>query len=259
MSKAFFKKLFLSSHDSLESDSLDLKHNVEIDKINDNVYYISGDEEHDEIHNHESQKFANEEDPLLLIKLQIVQSRLSLMFEAIKKSFDSVLLSFFEGLKTKAEIVKLFNKDDNYLYLLPNTKLTTFKNIYAYRRLLYVIRSYKYRTVILSSCFYKWKALAGANIILLDKPLSKAKALLAIFNLVENAMVYNKVMLLLFYGLWRDRMKALRKKSSGSNLNVYNGITLLKNVFKAVLKRQYRDFILTFDCIEKSNSNNFND
>lgn len=125
-------------------------------KMNNNVYYFSEKESSHYSEEEDDFNIDNEEE-LRILKIQILKIKLQGMINIIKNHFVSDVNYFFEKLKLKVNMLRCFNKDDNYLYLLPKTKLFRFRNIYAYRRLLYVIKSFKWRNYLLINFFQKWK------------------------------------------------------------------------------------------------------
>jgi hypothetical protein len=213
MSKPFFKKLFLNSYESLDTENEKYKDG---NCLKENVYYYSGEES-------EEEKNEDVEDPLLIVKLQIVQSRLNLMAESIKRNLDVVLISFLDKLQLRAEMVRLFNKDDNYLYLLPKIKLHSFKNIYAYRRLLYVIRSFKYRRTVLSGCFYKWRD----SVVKDDGRLTRNSAMNSLFKTIEKLVIYNTHVKYLMFSTWRN---IIDENAQGLS-RLYKGLLRIRKVF----------------------------
>jgi len=62
-------------------------------------------------------------------------------------------------IQLRSDIQNIVLKDDNYLYLVPKTKLFTFRNFYAYHRLYYAVKNFLNRQSILKSFFRKWKLL----------------------------------------------------------------------------------------------------
>jgi hypothetical protein len=226
MSKPFFKKLFLNTYESVETEQDKEKHK-EGSCLKDNVYYFSGEESQDE------EAGGGEGDSLLIVKLQIVQSRLNLMAEAIKRSLDVVLISFLDKLQMRAEVVKLFNKDDNYLFLLPKVKLYSFKSLYAYRRLLYVIRSFRYRRTVLAGCFYKWRDIAVGK-----KRLDRPSAMYVFLKTIERRTIYNTHTVGIFFNIWRDSARS--QINDKGVIRLYRGMLSLRKVFLMKMNKYFK-------------------
>jgi hypothetical protein len=101
---------------------------------------------------------------LRIIKFNILHAKLLTLFGIVKKYIKTNFISMIERLRLKTQMENVFSKDDNYLYMLPRPKLFKFKNHYAYRRLLYVIKSYKFRiNFLMKNCFTIWRDMIVIN------------------------------------------------------------------------------------------------
>lgn len=207
------------------------------------------------LYNYDSQYNINHINPnneLGVIKLQILKTKLSILTNIIKSYVIFYQIGFFQRLKLKIEMLKFFNKDDNYLYILPKPKLFRFRNIYAYRRLLYVIKSYKSRICLIKrNCFSRWKDKIIINELKIENNYNKRLSTYGffisnLFQKVEKIFVNNSFLFslskLMFYTLLdlsrnknQNKLKiSLIRKNNNEFIKFYT--EKLKSFFELYLK-----------------------
>jgi hypothetical protein len=121
-----------------------------------NILYKENDTNY--IYDHFQDKNLDLNEQIRIVKIGILRSKLITLINIVKRRIKIYSIKFFDKMKLKIEMLKLFNKDDNYLYILPKPKLFRFRTAYAYRRLIYVIKKFRYRNnFLIRNSLIKWR------------------------------------------------------------------------------------------------------
>lgn len=194
-------------------------------------------------------KVIDPDEQIRNLKIEILRAKLLTLTNILKRHVADNYLRFFERMKLKIEMQYFFNKDDNYLYILPKPKLFRFRAIYAYRRLLYVIKKYRYRVnTILRNVFTKWNDLVYDYLpdIHLDSFECRLDKFIKILQHIFDNKYYIQNMYRLGFHFMKFRLRRELRWTRGReifenkrNINLMKIVNFLRGVF---YRRKYEHF-----------------
>jgi hypothetical protein len=209
-------------------------------------------------------KVIDPDEQIRNLKIEILRAKLLTLINILKKHVTDNFFKFFERMKLKIEMQFFFNKDDNYLYILPKPKLFRFRAIYAYRRLLYVIKKYRYRVnTLLRNVFIKWNDLVYDYLpdINLDSFECRLEKFIKLLQNIFEKKYYIQNMYKLSFLFMKYRIRREIRWTKGReifenkrNLNLMKIVNFLRGVF---YRRKFDIFNYLKEIFEKhDNSNN---
>jgi len=164
----------------------------------------------------------NEQEQIRILKFEIMRSKLLQVFNIFYKYMCVNFLHFCEKIRIKLEMQNFFNKDDNFLYFLPKPKLFRFRSIYAFRRLIFFIKTFKFRkNLFMKNFFCKWRDLSKPKFYSLSKKEKSiwnvTKSVISLENLL-NSRYFSKFFAKIFFIREAEEIKSkiqLNNKKKG--------------------------------------------
>ena len=175
------------------------------------------------------------EEKVRQIKFGILKIKLKIMIEIFSNKIKYYFIWLINQMNLKINLEKMFLESDNFLYIFPNENIKKFKTFFAIKKLLFVIKKYRYRqNNIKRNFFLLWKI--QSNLLISKKNYSKKY-----LNSINLILILNRIILktkdknLLFNICFNKWFKITFFENIKKN-KISKGIIILSNIIYKQLK-----------------------
>jgi len=175
------------------------------------------------------------EEKVRQIKFGILKIKLKIMIEIFSNKIKYYFIWLINQMNLKINLEKMFLESDNFLYIFPNENIKKFKTFFAIKKLLFVIKKYRYRqNNIKRNFFLLWKI--QSNLLISKKNYSKKY-----LNSINLILILNRIILktkdknLLFNICFNNWFKITFFENIKKN-KISKGIIILSNIIYKQLK-----------------------
>ena len=244
----------------IEYENLSSNFQNDINNNNNNITSNYYDIENEDFNNDLSSE-DEYDNKLSGIKKGILNVKLNIFVNIIQSNLSKKFIFFILKMNYKSKCIKLFLADDNFLYFKLNSKLSDIYKLYAYKKILYVIKKYSYEKFIKNSYLNLWKNNATKNIYknnIRKNEINTAEFCSKIIHIINNRFERDYT-----FKYYLNKWNTLLGYSEIKKNNHIKAIFILSNLFNRRIRYFFKIFPRNFlyinsksKLIKKVNDNN---
>ena len=258
-----------SNHSSIKANLLieyeNLSSNFQNDLNNNNNNITSNyNDIENEDYNNDLSSDDEYDNKLSEIKKGVLNVKLNIFINIIQSNLSKKFIFFISKMNYKAKCNKLFLADDNFLYFKLNSKLSDIYKLYAYKKILYVVRKHSYEKFIKNCYLNLWKNNATKNIYknnIRKNEINTAEFCSKIIHIINNRFERDYT-----YKYYINKWNILLEYSEIKKNNLTKAIFILSNLFNRKIRYFFKKFPKNFlyinsksKLIKKINDDNNNE
>ena len=175
------------------------------------------------------------EEKVRQIKFGILKIKLKIMIEIFSNKIKYYFIWLINQMNLKINLEKMFLESDNFLYIFPNENIKKFKIFFAFKKLLFVIKKYRYRqNNIKRNFFLLWKI--QTNLLIDEKIFSKKYLNSVNLILTLNRIIIRKKNKSLLFNICFNKWFKITFYEKIKKNKISKGIIILSNIINKQLK-----------------------